>query len=79
MAAGLPVIASPVGANSKILVAQKTGLLPETPGDWVGAIVELAQNPQLRAQMGAAARRRAEEEYSIERAVAFWDELLRDC
>jgi glycosyltransferase involved in cell wall biosynthesis len=76
MAAGLPVIASPVGANAELVVAGNTGLLPANADDWVAAIVELANDTPLRARMGAAARQRAEQEYSLERAVAFWDALL---
>jgi glycosyltransferase involved in cell wall biosynthesis len=77
MAAGLPVIASPVGANAELVVTRQTGLLPANADDWVGAVVELAHDATLRARMGAAARQRAEREYSLERAVAFWDALLQ--
>lgn len=77
MATGLPVIASPVGANAKIVRAGQTGLLPAQPADWAGAIATLAQDVALRRQMGAAARAIAQSEYSLTRALEFWTAQLR--
>ena len=76
MAAGLPVIASPVGANAQIVVEGETGLLPREEGKWVGAILRLAGDDAARARMGIAGRRRVESEYSIERAADQWIQLL---
>lgn len=76
MAAGLPVIASPVGANAQIVVEDETGLLPQRAEDWAGAIARLAHDDAVRTRMGAAARRRVEAEYSLERAADQWAELL---
>ena len=76
MAAGLPVIASPVGVNAQIVLPGQTGFLPEEPGDWADAIALLAADPAKRKQMGAAARARAEEVFSITRAVDFWATML---
>ena len=42
MAAGLPVIASPVGANAEIVLGEKTGFLPGDFSDWPEAIAALA-------------------------------------
>ncbi|CAN0508657.1 unnamed protein product, partial [Laminaria digitata] len=61
MACGLPVLASRVGGNPE-LVAPDTGVLFEV-GDTEAlaeGLCELLENPELRAEMGAAARRRAE-------------------
>jgi glycosyltransferase involved in cell wall biosynthesis len=76
MAAGLPVIASPVGANSQIVVPGETGFLPEEAADWLEAIVKLASDVDLRAKMGHAGRARAEKYYSVERAAEMWAGLL---
>jgi len=76
MAAGLPAIASPVGANREIVLPGETGYLPETRDEWIDAIAALAENPVKRQEMGAAARRRVEEHYSIQRAADFWTEQL---
>ncbi len=65
MAAGLPVVANPVGVNRRLVVHGRTGLLAATPADWVAAIVRLAGDPQLRTRMGTAGRRRVEAHYSV--------------
>jgi glycosyltransferase involved in cell wall biosynthesis len=77
MATGLPVIASPVGANQEIVLQGDTGFLPTTPGEWADAIALLAGNVAKRGSMGQAARRRVEEHFSLARAVDFWAELLQ--
>lgn len=77
MAAGLPVIASPVGANAQIVVDGQTGFLPNSPADWPATIAKLANDPTLRADMGAAARKRVESDYSLARAANLWMEILQ--
>jgi glycosyltransferase involved in cell wall biosynthesis len=77
MAAGLPVIASPVGANAQI-VTPETGLLATTRRDWSDAIVKLAGDIKLRRRMGRAGRERVERDYSLGRAVDVWAELLSE-
>jgi glycosyltransferase involved in cell wall biosynthesis len=76
MAAGLPVIASPVGANGQIVVPGETGLLPKETADWAGAIASIAADTARRQAMGTAARKRVEELFSITRAADFWANLL---
>lgn len=68
MAAGRPVIASPVGVNSSI-VTDCVGRLAKDARAWSDAIEELARDAALRRQMGLAARRRVEEEYSTAAAA----------
>jgi glycosyltransferase involved in cell wall biosynthesis len=77
MAAGLPVIASPVGANREIVIPGESGYLPENPTEWSDAIAALAENPAKRQSMGAAGRRRIEEHFSIDRAADLWVDLLQ--
>jgi glycosyltransferase involved in cell wall biosynthesis len=76
MAAGLPVIASPIGANAEIVREGETGFLPATLSHWPALIAQLACDPELRARMGEVGRQRAESNYSIERAANVWAELL---
>jgi glycosyltransferase involved in cell wall biosynthesis len=68
MAAGKPVIASPVGVNSTIAIPE-VGFLAADHMGWVAALDELAGDRALRERMGEAARRRVEKHYSVE-AVA---------
>ena len=78
MAAGLPAVASPVGANAEIVVPNETGLLADTPAEWADAIERLARDVALRKRMGRAARERAHREYSLTRAAEVWAQLLAD-
>jgi glycosyltransferase involved in cell wall biosynthesis len=76
MAAGLPAIASPVGANAEIVRVGETGVLPETAQQWADAIVQLAGDVELRRRMGRAGREFVEREYSLTRAADTWARLL---
>jgi hypothetical protein len=67
MAAGLPVVANPVGMNRRMVVHGRTGLLASTPAEWAAAIGRLAADPELRQRMGTAARRLVDEEFSAQR------------
>ena len=78
MAAGLPVIASPVGANRELVVDGETGYLVHSSSDWTKATAALAGDWELRARMGASGRARAERLYTLDRAVDFWEKLLHE-
>jgi glycosyltransferase involved in cell wall biosynthesis len=67
MAAGLPVVGNPVGMNREMIVHGRTGFLAQTAAEWAEAVGRLADNPQLRAEMGAAGRALVEREYAIGR------------
>jgi hypothetical protein len=66
MACGLPVVASPVGVNREIVEHGVNGLLAQTPGEWDRALRTLLADPELRARMGQAGRRKVEERYSLQ-------------
>jgi glycosyltransferase involved in cell wall biosynthesis len=76
MAAGLPVVANPVGVHGAMVRDGTTGILAETPDQWVEAIARLADNPELRRAMGQAGRRVVEGEFSVARGAMLWRELL---
>ena len=65
MAAGLPVIASPVGANADYVREGQTGLHAGSAREWVAAIKRLAADAGLRESMGRAGRRRVEAEFDL--------------
>ncbi|MGD9128828.1 MAG: glycosyltransferase family 4 protein [Planctomycetia bacterium] len=75
MAAGLPVVANPVGVHCEMIHDGQTGFLASTPAEWSAAIQRLASDPTLRHQMGRTARRTVEENYSIKK----WNPLFADC
>ncbi len=65
MAAGLPVVANPVGMNAQMIRHGRTGFLASTPSQWAEAIARLALDPALRRRMGAAGRRLVERQFSV--------------
>jgi glycosyltransferase involved in cell wall biosynthesis len=84
MAHGKPVVASAVGGLLDLVRHGETGLLVP-PGDSAGlreALRWLLGDPELRTRMGAAARERARQHLSWERATAetlrAYDDALRD-
>jgi len=66
MACGLPVIASPVGVNAEIVEHGVNGFLARSDAEWAEAIRRLADDPGLRAAMGAEGRSRVERRYSLQ-------------
>ena len=74
LATGLPVIASPVGAQRQMIA--DNGFLAETPEQWVSAIVRLAADAALRTTMGAASRNLAERSYSVRSVCEQWANVL---
>ena len=65
MAAGLPVVTSPVGVNADYVRPEETGLHATTAEEWVAAVRRLASDPALRERMGRAARLRIEREFDF--------------
>jgi glycosyltransferase involved in cell wall biosynthesis len=55
-AAGLPVVASPVGVNSEYVRDDVTGLFATNTREWFDRITQLIENRQLREKMGEAGR-----------------------
>ena len=78
LAAGLPVIASPVGANAEIVRDGETGFLPTSLDAWPALIAKLAGDVSLRARMGEAGRHRVQSHYSVDHAADVWAKLLAD-
>jgi glycosyltransferase involved in cell wall biosynthesis len=64
-AAGLPVVANPVGVHCEVVSTGQTGFLATTPDDWALAIGVLARDHALRQQMGRAGRQHVETDYSL--------------
>jgi glycosyltransferase involved in cell wall biosynthesis len=76
MAAGLPVIANPVGVQIEMVRHGETGFLARTPAQWIEAVRRLAEDAKLRRRMGRAGRRLVEERYSVAAGAARWVQLL---
>ncbi len=64
MAAGLPVVASPVGVQADIVEDGRTGVLASSQEEWTRAVLELAADREKRQRFGEAGRAKVEREYS---------------
>ena len=76
MATGRPVIASPVGVNREIVEHERTGMLASTPKEWGEALRLMISSPDRRKEMGQAGRRRVVENYSIQRWLPVFLDVL---
>ncbi len=63
-AAGLPVVADPVGVHPEMIRPGQTGFLPRTSEEWVEAIQQLSSSPETRRRFGLLARQDVEASYS---------------
>jgi glycosyltransferase involved in cell wall biosynthesis len=79
MAAGLPVVATAVGGIPEVLVDGETGFLVDK-GDadsLARHIIDLLNNPERRATMGAAGRQRVEQHFSLDTQMQALKQLYR--
>ena len=77
MAAGLPVIANPVGVHQEMIRHGETGYFASTPEQWQEAVAQLRDNPELRQRMGRAGRSHLESRYPIAAGASVWLDVLR--
>lgn len=76
---GLPVIAFHTGAMDLIIEDGKTGFLPEAfdTDQFAQAMLKLAHDPGLRAEMSKNAIRKSED-FSVEKSVEAWNGLFAE-
>lgn len=80
MACGKPVIASRVGSIPETVTEGQTGYLvdPGQPSQVAERLAELLRNPQQAAAMGRAGREWVVTNYSVERMVRGYEDLMTD-
>lgn len=82
-ACGVPAVAPAVGGIPELIAHGETGFVtaPNAPSETADALAQILSQPDLRARMGGAARRRAEQHFSAARHVdallALWAPLAR--
>jgi glycosyltransferase involved in cell wall biosynthesis len=71
IAAGCPVVATPMGSLPEMVVDGVTGILvaPGAVEQLAAALVRLADDPELRRTLGANASERARTEFGAEKMV----------
>jgi glycosyltransferase involved in cell wall biosynthesis len=82
MAGGIPVVASPVGMNAEIVLPGKNGFLASSHSEWVECLKILADDCNLRNEMGTFGRKMAEEKFGrtvcTKTLVDIFDRTLRE-
>jgi len=76
MTCGRACVATDVGGVSEALPPE-AGIVvpPRAPADLAAACLKLLRDPELRASLGATARARALEHFTVDRAVSAFDEI----
>ncbi len=77
MAAALPCVASPVGANTEAVIDGFNGFHARTVDDWERHLEALIRSPELRARFGASGRAHVESRYAMRTYQARYLELLQ--
>jgi glycosyltransferase involved in cell wall biosynthesis len=79
MAAGVPVVATPVGDISRLVQHAETGMLvpPKDVDALTVALRTLLEDPSERARLGAAGKHHVAANFSLERTLASLDALYR--
>jgi glycosyltransferase involved in cell wall biosynthesis len=77
MAAGLPCVASPIGANTEAVIDGVNGFHARSVDDWERSLQSLIESPGLRARFGANGRAHVESRYSMRRYQERYLEMLR--
>lgn len=77
MAMGIPGVASPVGANRDVVTDGVDGFLPPDDQAWEDRLVELIEDPDRRAEVGARGRARVLSAYSYDAVLPRYLEIVR--
>lgn len=76
MALGLPVIATAIGANFRVVAEGESGFLVTTPEQWLEKLRILINDPEMRRRFGIKARERVEQNYSIKANAPVYLDIL---
>jgi glycosyltransferase involved in cell wall biosynthesis len=77
MAAALPCVASPVGANTEAVMDGINGFHATDVDEWERSLEKLIVSPELRASFGAKGRQHVEQRYALGSYRANYLNLLR--
>jgi glycosyltransferase involved in cell wall biosynthesis len=76
MAAALPCVASPVGANTEAVLDGINGFHATDADQWERSLEKLIVSPELRVKLGAQGRRHVEQRYALSSYRANYLKLL---
>lgn len=78
MAAGLPQVLSPVGYGLQVVEEGVEGFFADTEDEWFDRLMILLRDPDLRTEMGTAARLKIETDYRSDAMLAGIAEVCRE-
>ena len=78
MSAGVPYVATPIGAAAQIVQENLTHFFATTQEDWIDKLKTLLADPERRRKMGEAGRRHAVECYHLESQAEKLAKVLRE-
>ncbi len=78
MAAEVAVVGSAVGMNSELIDPPRNGLLARSESEWVGSLLRLLGDADLRARLGRAGRSTVEEGFSYPVCARNWARFLKE-
>ena len=78
MALGVPVVASPVGANGEVIQDGANGFLAAGTEAWVAKLSRLIDSPTLREELGQRGKATAMQRYSLKEAGEALGQAIRE-
>jgi len=76
MMLGIPVVATAIGANFRVIEDNVSGFLVTTQEEWKEKLILLLKDAELRAKIGRMARKKAETEFSIKETAPVYISIL---
>ncbi len=77
MSTGIPTVASRAGANCEMLEDGADGFLADDTEEWVNKLSRLIEDKDLRRRMGAAARKKVVERYSVKKMAVSVADIIK--
>jgi glycosyltransferase involved in cell wall biosynthesis len=78
MAAGVPTVASAVGANREVIEHGTNGLLAATTEEWLFCLTAVARDPDLRERIGQSGRATVVNGYSMRTSARKLEAVLNE-
>ncbi len=79
MACGMPIIASPIGANLNIVEHNINGFLADNYQDWFKYLEILYSNNELRSYMGNKGKKIVKNKYSLQITSIRYIDIIKKC
>jgi len=78
MAIGIPTVATNYGTNPQVIDQEINGFLVNSKEEWVDKLDYLISNPEERIRLGVNARKKIEDNYSVESLKGVYLDVFKD-